>query len=74
MFECLTGTPPIVGANAADTIAKHVKERPAPFPEHLFVPKEVRLVIYKALHKEPVWRPNSVMEIKDALSGSLRQI
>lgn len=74
MFECLTGTPPIVGANAADTIAKHVKERPAPFPEHLFVPKEVRLVIYKALHKEAVWRPNSVMEIKDALSGSLRQI
>lgn len=74
MFECLTGNPPIIGANAADTIAKHVKDRPSPFPEALQIPNEIKLVIYKALHKEPVWRPQSVMEIKDSLSGSLRKL
>lgn len=74
MFECLTGNPPIIGANAADTIAKHVKERPAAFPDALQIPNEIKLVVYKALHKEPVWRPQSVTEIKDSLSGSLRQL
>jgi tRNA A-37 threonylcarbamoyl transferase component Bud32 len=73
MFECLTGQPPIVGANAADTITKHVTGRPAPFPDHLNIPKELKLIIYKALHKETVWRPQSVMEIKDSLTGSVRQ-
>lgn len=74
LFECLVGNPPIIGVNAADTITKHVKERPAAFPEGLKVPKEIKLIIYKALHKEPTWRPQSVMEIKDALAGSLRQL
>ncbi len=74
IFECLTGNPPIVGTNAAETITKHVQERPAPFPESLNVPKEIKLIIYKALHKEPMWRPQSVLEIKDALAGSLRKL
>jgi len=74
LFECLVGTPPIIGVNAADTITKHVKDRPAPFPEGLPIPKEIKLIIYKALHKEAMWRPQSVMEIKDALAGSLRHL
>ncbi|MBX9666394.1 MAG: serine/threonine protein kinase [Candidatus Obscuribacterales bacterium] len=74
LFECLTGHPPIVGANAADTITKHVKERPAPFAEALNVPKEIKLIIYKSLHKEPMWRPQNVLEIKDSLAGCLKQL
>jgi serine/threonine-protein kinase len=74
LFECLTGNPPIIGNNAADTITKHVQERPAAFPEGMSVPKEIKLIIYKALHKEAMWRPQTVMEIKDALAGSLRNL
>lgn len=74
IFECLTGNPPIVGTNAAETIAKHVQDRPSPFPEGMNIPKEIKLIIYKALHKEPMWRPQTAMEIKDAMAGSLRKL
>jgi serine/threonine protein kinase len=73
LFECLTGNPPIIGANASDTITKHVQGKPAPFPEGIDVPKEIKLIIYKALHKEPMWRPQTAMEIKRVLTGSIRQ-
>ncbi len=74
IFECLTGNPPIIGSNAAETIAKHVQDRPASFPEGLNVPKEIKLIVYKALHKEPMWRPQTSLEIKDVLAGTLRKL
>lgn len=71
MFECLTGYPPIVGKNVAETIKMHVQDKPAPFPDDSPVPYQLKIVIYKTLHKEPGDRPQSIRELRKLLFSSM---
>lgn len=68
LYELLTGYPPIMGQNAADTVRRQVVDRPAPIPPEVRVPNEVKLIIYRCLHKEPNWRPQSAIEVYDVLN------
>lgn len=63
LYELLTGYPPIMGTNVADTLRRQVMERPAPFPNDLKLPNDVKLIIYKCLHKDPNWRPQSALDV-----------
>lgn len=66
-FECLTGFPPIMGRTAADTMQRHLREKPEPFPEGSQVELHVRVAIYKALEKKPENRQQTVAELMKEL-------
>jgi serine/threonine-protein kinase len=70
VYEMLTGAPPLVGAGARATMAKHVTEVPRPVralrPE---VPAAVERALAKALAKDPLERFASVAEFTDALQA-----
>jgi tRNA A-37 threonylcarbamoyl transferase component Bud32 len=68
LYELVTGYPPIMGQSAADTVRRQVTEKPSPIPQDVRIPNEVRLVIYKCLHKEASYRPQTAYEILDVLS------
>jgi len=72
LFECLTGYPPIMGANAADTIKRHVSDRPAGFPDEYGLPSGVKQIIYKALQKDPAQRPASASDLQDVLAHAAK--
>jgi len=67
LYELVCGYPPIMGQGAADTVRRQVTDRPSPIPPEFQVPNEVRLVIYKCLHKDPSWRPQTAYEVQDVL-------
>jgi len=70
VYEMLAGAPPLVGAGARATMAKHVTEVPRPVralrPE---VPAAVERALAKALAKDPLERYASVAEFTDALQA-----
>jgi len=70
VYEMLTGAPPLVGAGARATMAKHVTERPRPVralrPE---VPAAVERALDKALAKDPLERFSSVADFTTALQA-----
>jgi serine/threonine-protein kinase len=70
VYEMLAGEPPLVGAGARATMAKHVTERPRPVralrPE---VPAAVERALDKALAKDPRERFPSVAEFTAALQA-----
>jgi serine/threonine-protein kinase len=70
VYEMLTGAPPLVGAGARATMAKHVTERPRPVralrPE---VSAAVERALDKALAKDPLERFSSVADFTTALQA-----
>lgn len=68
LYELLTGYPPIMGANVADTLRRQVTERPAPLPDDLKLPNDVKLVIYRCLQKDPKFRPQSALEVSQVFT------
>ncbi|MDR3616816.1 MAG: tetratricopeptide repeat protein [Candidatus Obscuribacterales bacterium] len=73
MYEVLTGVPPLVGANAIDTLHKHINEDPEPFsdarslPEN--VPPHLENIIFKALSREIESRYQTMQEMLNDLSN-----
>ncbi len=68
LYELLTGYPPIMGANVADTLRRQVMERPAPFPSDLKIPNDVKMIIYRCLQKDPKFRPQSALEVSNVFT------
>ena len=72
MYETLTGVPPHSGANALETIYKHVNEKPTPFaavnPRNA-VDSRLEEVVLQALNKQPGDRYHSAQQLKSALLG-----
>lgn len=66
-FECLTGYQPIMGRTAADTMQRHLREKPEAFPEGSQVDMQVRTAIYRALEKKPEARQQTVAELMKEL-------
>ena len=70
VYEMLAGAPPLVGAGARATMAKHVTEVPRPVralrPE---VPGAVERALAKALAKDPLERFASIAEFTEALQA-----
>jgi tRNA A-37 threonylcarbamoyl transferase component Bud32 len=67
MYECLTGQPPLFGASILETFNKVMNEKPQPVSVTAEVPDELDALILKCLEKRPENRPNSVLELRNAL-------
>jgi serine/threonine protein kinase/tetratricopeptide (TPR) repeat protein len=67
MYEALTGTPPLVGVNALDTLHKHISEDPLPFaitnPACRNLPPPLEKVVFKALARDVEQRYQSMLEL-----------
>ncbi len=73
MFECLTGVPPLKGANALETISFHRNVAPPLIsdlaPEKNY-PKEIVSLIDECLAKSPKKRPQSAKDVEERLNQS----
>jgi eukaryotic-like serine/threonine-protein kinase len=67
MYEALTGTPPLVGVNALDTLHKHISEDPLPFaitnPDCRNLPPLLEKLVFKALARDVDQRYQSMLEL-----------
>jgi len=67
MYEVLTGTPPLVGINALDTLHKHISEDPLPFaqinPATRNLPPLLEKLVFKALARDVDQRYQSMLEL-----------
>jgi serine/threonine protein kinase/tetratricopeptide (TPR) repeat protein len=67
MYEALTGTPPLVGVNALDTLHKHISEDPLPFaitnPACRNLPEPLEKLVFKALARDVDQRYQSMLEL-----------
>ncbi|MFD8077046.1 ABC transporter substrate-binding protein [Streptomyces sp. NPDC059718] len=72
LTELLTGTVPFAGATPLSVMYAHVHRTPAPpSARNPLVPPELDAIVLSALSKNPVLRPRSAAEMRDALSGWL---
>jgi serine/threonine protein kinase len=69
MYYVLSGKPPLVGASAFETIAKHLHQTPADFPAQLKVPAALKAIVFKCMEKKPSDRYQSITD----LSGDLKK-
>jgi len=73
MYEVLTSVPPLVGANAIDTLHKHIYEDPEPFSDARFLPETVpphlENIIFKALSRELDARYQTMQEMLNDLNS-----
>jgi eukaryotic-like serine/threonine-protein kinase len=70
IFECLTGRPPFRGANVSETIRQHVFER-APSMSEITndkIPSGIEQLVLQCLEKDPARRPQSISQLKTALT------
>jgi serine/threonine protein kinase len=68
LYECLTGVPPFCGENmiqVLDKIRTELPKRPGALRPD--VPAELETLCLKCLHKDPVGRPGSALELADSL-------
>ncbi|MBK9143279.1 MAG: serine/threonine protein kinase [Candidatus Melainabacteria bacterium] len=72
VYECLSGRPPFIGKNVLDTFRLHVNEPPPELPASLAVPEPVKVAIFRSLSKMAADRPESALEIRNALLQSVR--
>ncbi len=67
-YEMLTGATPFTGRSPAQLMAAHIAEPPPPIaaarPD---VPRALADLVMSCLHKEPVARPSSALEVAQAL-------
>ncbi|MCW5821587.1 MAG: serine/threonine protein kinase [Cyanobacteria bacterium TGS_CYA1] len=70
MFECLTGVPPLKGANALETISFHRTQAPPLLtdvrPESSY-PKDLVNLVDECLRKTPQTRPQTAKEVEGRL-------
>ncbi len=66
MYEVIAGKPPIVGANLMETLYRQLSEVPPSFsiscPDSK-VPERLEAIVFKALHKDPAMRHQSMDEL-----------
>ncbi len=67
-FEMLTGYPPIMERNIIETVKAHVGSKPREFPRDVWIPHDVKAIVYKCLEKEPRNRPASAEEVKQVFA------
>ncbi len=72
MYEALSGKAPFVGKSYADTIHKHVEDKPSTFADELKVPSNMQRIVLSALEKKPSDRFQSMSEFRAALEGFLK--
>lgn len=74
MYETLTGTMPLYGRTAFETMNKHMTEMPKYFgtirPD-LHLPKELEAIVWKAIAKDPKKRYQSASKLEDDLKAFL---
>ncbi len=70
MYFALNGEPPFVGASPMDTIAKHFFEPPPPMNPALKIPAGLKLVVLKAMEKDPDDRYQTI----DQLATDLKKL
>ncbi len=70
IYETVTGKPPFVGKNVLETAYKHMNEQPKPLEleeaNPVFV-KRLETLVFKCLEKEPVYRYQTIEDIKHDL-------
>jgi tRNA A-37 threonylcarbamoyl transferase component Bud32 len=73
VYEMLVGKPPFTSANAAVLLRDHVVRPPVP-PSHLrpSLPKDLDVIVLKALAKDPALRYQRATEIGDALTKTFQ--
>ncbi len=77
MYEVIAGKPPIVGANLMETLYRQLSEVPPSFsiacPDSR-VPDRLEAIVFKALHKDPAMRHQSMNELAAELHEFLNQM
>ncbi len=77
MYEVIAGKPPIVGANLMETLYRQLSEVPPSFsvtcPDSK-VPERLEAIVFKALHKDPAMRHQSMLELATELHEFLNQM
>lgn len=77
MYEVIAGKPPIVGANLMETLYRQLSEVPPSFsiacPDSR-VPERLEAIVFKALHKDPAMRHQSMNELAAELHEFLNQM
>jgi hypothetical protein len=71
MYEALSGSVPIAGNTAFETLLKHMSERPIPIKELMSkenISEALQTVVMKSLEKEPAKRFQSMAEVTAALA------
>lgn len=68
LYEMVTGKVPFTGENPVTVALKHIQEAP-PSMEHLRndLPQGLETIVLKAMHKNPLYRFQSMQEMADAL-------
>lgn len=67
LYECIAGKTPFVANSIYETLTMHVSSPVPDFPAGLNVPMPYRVMVMKALEKQPDGRQRSVDEIKQVL-------
>jgi len=68
MFETLSGSPPLVGANAIQIIFKHINDLPSQDTlERLRIPSALVALVLQTLEKKPEDRPQTMEAIRKEL-------
>lgn len=68
MYEALSGQPPFRGQNILDTLSKHINEDPEDLKE---VPVALKVIVKKAMEKNPRDRYQSMAELKHDIDAVL---
>jgi serine/threonine protein kinase len=67
MYEVLTGTPPLIGVNALDTLHKHINEDPLPLveinPACRDLPPLLEKLVFKAMARDVDQRYQTMLEL-----------
>jgi serine/threonine protein kinase len=77
MYEALTGEVPFLGKNYVDTMSKQITEPPRPMSEicpDIDVPERLEKAVFKALHKEPHERHQSMAELREEIEDAFGQM
>jgi eukaryotic-like serine/threonine-protein kinase len=73
LYQCLSGQRPFAASSLAQLGAAILASEPAPFPDALQVPAELRDVVWRCLEKRPEDRYQTVEELATALRSLGRQ-
>jgi DNA-binding NarL/FixJ family response regulator len=77
MYEALTGELVFVGENTYSTMQKHVHEEPRSMlelPMNDNIPLDLNLLVMRALSKDPLDRPQTMIELKTDLQQVQKQL
>lgn len=69
IYHALTGVPVFDKKRTMETIAAHIYAEPAPIPDKLQVPPEVRAIVERCIKKQPDERYQSIDELVAALQA-----